>query len=89
MNNAGAYLFRKFPVQVTDEKPDKTPSVVRMHNMEITGAKCKSSNVANFRNIPYAKIPGRFRQAVLVDLEKENSALDATEYGPLLSPTHR
>ena len=38
--------------------------------------------VANFLGVPYARIPARFRQAVLIDPTQNDGIVDATEYGP-------
>ena len=41
----------------------------------------EGSSVANFRGIPYARIPARWYQAVAIDPTKEVGTVDATQWG--------
>ena len=40
------------------------------------------SSVASFRGVKYADIPGRWHEAILRDLRRQNGVLDATKWGP-------
>ncbi|OQU96575.1 hypothetical protein CLAIMM_02639 [Cladophialophora immunda] len=55
---------------------------VQIQNLGIAGFISSSTGVANFLNIPYARIPARFRQAKLIDPREEIGIIDATKYGP-------
>ncbi|KAH8815519.1 carboxylesterase [Xylogone sp. PMI_703] len=68
---------------------------IQINNLKISGFKSiatpteaiasnglSSTTVANFLNIPYARIPARFRQSVPIDPRKESGIIDATKYGP-------
>jgi carboxylesterase type B len=55
---------------------------IRINNLAIRGFISPSSGVANFLNIPFARIPARFRQATLIDPRKEEGVIDASSYGP-------
>lgn len=54
---------------------------LKIKDLSINGFLSQNSLVANFRNIPYATIPGRWRQAVPLDPAKEAGSLDATQWG--------
>jgi carboxylesterase type B len=47
---------------------------------DLTGVE-RSPDVVQFRTIPYARIPGRFRQSTLIK-SLEEAERDCTEYGP-------
>ena len=55
---------------------------IRIRNLEIRGFIKQSTGVANFLNIPFARIPARFRQAILIDPREESGIIDALNYGP-------
>ncbi len=55
---------------------------IHINNLEVRGFISSNCQIANFLNIPFARIPARFRQAKLVDPRKEKGVIDATKYGP-------
>lgn len=55
---------------------------IKVNTLQINGFINPTTNVANFLNIPYARIPGRFREARLINPRKEVGIIDATKYGP-------
>lgn len=57
-------------------------TTLRINELVINGFVSQDSLVANFRNIQYARIPGRWHEAVPVDITKEKGVLDATQWGP-------
>lgn len=70
-------------VLTKDIRPaEKKAITIGISDLKIEGFISPSTAVANFLNIPYARIPARFRQAVLVDPRKEKGVHDATRYGP-------
>ncbi len=54
---------------------------VKIQDLVINGFVSKS-RIANFLNIPYARIPARFRQATLINPRKEKGTIEATKFGP-------
>lgn len=65
-------------------KPELKPSEIANGNAISTAhiTNKSSTAVANFLNIPYARIPARFRQSVLINPRQECGTIDATKYGP-------
>ena len=57
-------------------------ATIQINKLIINGFVSQDSSVANFRNIQYARIPGRWHEAVPVDITKERGVLDATQVGP-------
>jgi carboxylesterase type B len=55
---------------------------VNIRDLEIKGFLSATSGVANFLNVPFARIPARFREATIIDPRKEKGVVDATSYGP-------
>jgi hypothetical protein len=68
---------------ITDESALRAERIsLQIKDLNINGFVSQNGSVANFRNIQYARIPARWRQAVPVDPTKENGVLDATQWGP-------
>ncbi|RFU30422.1 hypothetical protein B7463_g5903, partial [Scytalidium lignicola] len=63
--------------------PSVTPNKVINGDTTATTAPTTtvSTTVASFLNIPYARIPARFRQSIPIDPRKESGSIDATKYG--------
>lgn len=55
---------------------------VQIENLTVKGYIHQPTNVANYLGIPYARVPARFRQAVLLDPREQSGDLDATKYAP-------
>ena len=55
---------------------------VKINALQINGFVNADTGVANFLNIPYARIPGRFWEARLIDPRQEIGTIDALKYGP-------
>ncbi|KIV82832.1 hypothetical protein PV11_04905 [Exophiala sideris] len=55
---------------------------IKINALQINGFINSTTNVANFLNIPYARIPARFCEASLINPRKEAGIIDATKYGP-------
>lgn len=56
---------------------------VNIKNLALNGfLSQEDSTVANFRGVPYARIPARWYQAVAIDPTKEVGTVDATQWGP-------
>ncbi|KAH8891124.1 alpha/beta-hydrolase [Thozetella sp. PMI_491] len=51
-----------------------------INELIINGFASQESLVANFRNIPYARVPARWHQAIPIDPTKEKGSLEATQY---------
>jgi hypothetical protein len=58
-----------------------TPLVLGIDHTEVEGF-LSEHGVANFLNIPYARVPVRFRTAVPVPTSDLSTSLDASRYGP-------
>jgi carboxylesterase type B len=56
--------------------------IVQVNDLQINGFINPQTGVANFLNIPYARIPARFSEAKLIDPRKEVGVVDAVKYGP-------
>lgn len=68
---------------ITDESALKAERIsLKIKELNINGFISQNGSVANFRNIQYARIPARWRQAVPIDPTKEIGVLDATQWGP-------
>ena len=59
------------------------PITATIKNLHVNGFISPTTGVANFLNVPYARIPTRFREAVLVDPEQETGTIEATAFGPV------
>lgn len=80
MNSKNKYLRRSDFNDLTVLHTERVP--LQIQNFTINGFKSQQSAVANFRNVQYARIPARWRQAVPVDPTKEVGTIDATQWGP-------
>ncbi len=61
-----------------------TLKTLQVGNLSINGTLSPDGSVASFLGIPFARIPARWRQAVLIDAfdSGNTGVLDATKYGP-------
>jgi carboxylesterase type B len=72
-------------VEIPTDGPDtgKNEQIcVQINSLRINGFTNTKTGIANFLNIPYARIAARFREAKLIDPRKEVGVVDATKYGP-------
>jgi hypothetical protein len=77
-------------------KKTMEPTTVTINNLQINGFIPNSTkttttdgkdsqtspSVSNFLNIPYARIPARWHQAIPIDPRHETGTINATHYGP-------
>jgi len=67
-------------MQITQRIAEDDRPVVHIRNLSITGF-ISPSAVYNFLNIPYASIPGRFRQALYLNPRSNGGSIDGARYG--------
>lgn len=60
----------------------KQVTACRINQLQINGFINQNTGVANFLNVPYARIPARFCEATLIDPRKEIGVIEAVRYGP-------
>lgn len=59
------------------------PIRININQLQIDGFVKSETAVANFLNIPFGRIPGRFREAKIIDPREEDGVIDATKFGPI------
>lgn len=64
----------------------QTPTTLQVGNLSIKGNVSADGVVAGFLGIPFARIPARWREAVMINAFDESSTglHDGTKYGPMV-----
>lgn len=55
---------------------------LQIHGLTLSGFLSQERSVANFRNIQYGQITGRWHEAKLLNPEQQHGIVDATQWGP-------
>jgi len=70
------------PAILSQESPaTSNPTSITIKSLHMKGMNPLHNSVSTFLNLPYARIPARWHQAVPVDPTKEVGTIDATRYG--------
>lgn len=68
---------------VTDPSAQQAERIVfNIGSLALSGFVSQGGSVANFRNIQYARISGRWHEAKILDPAEQNGLVDATQWGP-------
>lgn len=77
------YVSKSLPVPTTVSPSVNDEQVsIQINKLTINGFLNANTGVANFLNVPYARIPARFWEARLIDPRQEVGTIEAVKYGP-------